>query len=260
MREAALSTRSSNTGQIQDSQYDDGSEHFFVPLSGTGFSRVGGLEKKPASIKSKQLFVSEINNSFVDNTRVSDGMMKYNNNESVDTSSNLDTLNEYDGVVNGGYMSAAASIYADSEGRLSFYDVEETHEQIFSPPFLMDASLSADSFEDLLGMFVGKKACVLFLHCNTRCGKMGGLGKRPKWVTLFADRVDHKHFLSKISYKNYIILVIIYVFSNEMVRRFFVLQIKHFVLFDPFYLFPFEPFFNPFDMLEIEDNPNRSIC
>ncbi|XP_071734961.1 AUGMIN subunit 6 [Rutidosis leptorrhynchoides] len=143
VRESALSTRPSNTGQSQDSQSDDGSEHFFVPLSGTGFSRVGP-EKKPPSLRSKQLFASELNNSLVDN-RVSD-VMKYN--ESLDTSSNLDMVNEYDGV--SGFVSAVASNYADSEGRLSFYDVEETHDQVFSPPFLMDSSLSAETFEDLL--------------------------------------------------------------------------------------------------------------
>ncbi|KAI7741936.1 hypothetical protein M8C21_024315, partial [Ambrosia artemisiifolia] len=122
VREAALSTQASNTSQLEDNQSDDGSEHFFVPLSGTGFSRVGP-EKKPASLR-------------MDN-RVSDGI-KYN-----DT---LDMVNEYDGV--NASMSAAASSYADSEGRLSFYDVEETYDQVFSPPFLMDASLS-ESFEDL---------------------------------------------------------------------------------------------------------------
>ncbi|KAI3775647.1 hypothetical protein L1987_45395 [Smallanthus sonchifolius] len=138
VREAALSTRANNTDQLQDNQSDDGSEHFFVPLPGTGFSRVGP-EKKSASLRSKQLFSSELNSSLVDN-RVSDGI-KYNES--------LDMVNEYDGV--NGFMSAAASNYADSEGRLSFYDVEETHDQVFSPPFLMDASVSAESFEDLLG-------------------------------------------------------------------------------------------------------------
>ncbi|KAI7741932.1 hypothetical protein M8C21_024311, partial [Ambrosia artemisiifolia] len=121
VREAALSTQASNTSQLEDNQSDDGSEHFFVPLSGTGFSRVGP-EKKSASLR-------------MDN-RVSDGI-KYN-----DT---LDMVNEYDGV----NASAAASSYGDSEGRLSFYDMEETYDQVFSPPFLMDASLS-ESFEDLL--------------------------------------------------------------------------------------------------------------
>nr|GEZ12137.1 augmin subunit 6 [Tanacetum cinerariifolium] len=143
VREAALSMRPSNTAQSQDSHSDDGSEHFFVPLTGTGFSRVGP-EKKAASLRSKQLFVPESQTSLVEN-RVSDGF-KYNG--SLDTSSNFDTLNEYDGV--NGFISAAASNYAESEGRLSFYDVEESHEQVFSPSFLMDASLSADSFEDLL--------------------------------------------------------------------------------------------------------------
>ncbi|KAI3793896.1 hypothetical protein L1987_36519 [Smallanthus sonchifolius] len=121
VREAALSTRASSTGQLQDNQSDDGSEHFFVPLSGTGFSRVGP-EKKPASLRSKQ-FVSELTGP-------------------------VEMVIEYDGV--DGYMPAAASSYEDSDGRLSFYDMEETHDQVFSPPFLMDASLSAESFEDLL--------------------------------------------------------------------------------------------------------------
>ncbi|PWA58737.1 hypothetical protein CTI12_AA397980 [Artemisia annua] len=143
VREAALSTLSNNTAQSQDSHSDDGSEHFFVPLSGTGFSRAGP-EKKAASLRSKQLFVPESQTSLVEN-RVSDGF-KYN--ESLDTSSNFDMVNDFDGV--NGFISAAASNYAESEGRLSFYDVEESHEQVFSPPFLMDASLSADSFEDLL--------------------------------------------------------------------------------------------------------------
>ncbi|XP_024980266.1 AUGMIN subunit 6 isoform X2 [Cynara cardunculus var. scolymus] len=70
VREAALSTRSSNTGHLQDSHSDDGSEHFFVPLSGTGFSRVG-QEKKSVPSRSKQLFVPEMNTSLLGN-RVSD--------------------------------------------------------------------------------------------------------------------------------------------------------------------------------------------
>ncbi|GKA59522.1 augmin subunit 6 [Tanacetum coccineum] len=74
VREAVLSTRSSNTAQSQDSH----SEHFFVPLSGTN---------------------------------------------------NFDMLNDYDGV-NGFISAAAASNYAESEGRLSFYDVEESHSQV----------------------------------------------------------------------------------------------------------------------------------
>ncbi|GJS90357.1 copia protein [Tanacetum coccineum] len=62
VREAVLSTRSSNTAQSQDSH----SEHFFVPLSGTGFSRVGP-EKKAASLTSKQLFVPESQACLVEN-------------------------------------------------------------------------------------------------------------------------------------------------------------------------------------------------
>ncbi|KAM0068350.1 putative HAUS augmin-like complex subunit 6 [Helianthus debilis subsp. tardiflorus] len=148
VREAALSTQASNTSQLQDNQSDDGSEHFFVPLSGTGFSWPRP-EKKPLSSRSKQLFASESNSYSVDN-RVSDGT-KY--------TESLDMVNEYDGV--NAFMSAAASSYADSEGRLSFYDVEETHDQVFSPPFLMDASLSAESFEDLLAPLSETEAALM---------------------------------------------------------------------------------------------------
>ncbi|XP_076905165.1 AUGMIN subunit 6-like [Bidens hawaiensis] len=148
VREAALSSHTSDTSQLPDNQSDDGSEHFFVPLSGTGFSRVGP-EKKPPSLRSKQLFASELSSSSVDN-RVSD-VMKYNES--------LDMVNEYDGV--NAFMSAAASSYAESEGRLSFYDVEETHDQVFSPLFLMDESLSADAFEDLLAPLSETEAALM---------------------------------------------------------------------------------------------------
>lgn len=149
VREAALATRSSNTAQSQQDTHsvsDDGSEHFFVPLSGTGFSRVGpGPEKKQhTSTRSKQLFASEANTT----SSSSDGINKYNESHDTFSHSNLDLLNDLDAININGFMSAAASNYAESEGRLSFYDVDETHDQVFSPPFLMEA----DSFEDLLGM------------------------------------------------------------------------------------------------------------
>nr|GEW92104.1 augmin subunit 6 [Tanacetum cinerariifolium] len=60
----------------------------------------------------------------------------------------FDMLKDYDGK--NGFISVVASNYVESKGRLSFYNVEEIHEQVFSPPFLMDASLSIDSFQDLL--------------------------------------------------------------------------------------------------------------
>ncbi|GJT48325.1 augmin subunit 6 [Tanacetum coccineum] len=146
VREAAFSTRSSNTAQSQDSH------------SGTGFSRVG-TEKKAASLRSKQLFVPESQNCLVENC-VSGGF-KYN--ESLNTSRNFDMLlNDYDGV--NGCISATASNYAESEGRLSFYDVEESHEPVFSPPFLMDASLSADSFKDLLAPLSETETAALMEH------------------------------------------------------------------------------------------------
>ncbi|GJX69170.1 augmin subunit 6 [Tanacetum coccineum] len=138
-----------NAGQaVQETGYGSkfGLTRMTEEYRGLCAKRKESTEKKAASLRSKQLFVPESQTCLVEN-RVSGGF-KYS--ESLDTCSNFDMLNDYDGV--NGFLSAAASNYAESEGRLSFYDVEESHEEIFSPPFLMDASLSADSFEDLLGI------------------------------------------------------------------------------------------------------------
>ncbi|GJW74162.1 hypothetical protein Tco_0815361 [Tanacetum coccineum] len=60
----------------------------------------------------------------------------------------FDMLKNYDGVND--FISTAASNYAESGGWLSFNSVEESHGQVFSLLFLTDASLSVDSFQDLL--------------------------------------------------------------------------------------------------------------
>lgn len=67
-----------------------------------------------------------------------------------DILSDLDSLTDYDRV--NGFLSASGSNGAMSDGQGSFYDIEEPHDQVFSPPLLMDTSLLADSYEDLLGM------------------------------------------------------------------------------------------------------------
>lgn len=145
VREAALLMRSSIIESSQDSRSDDSSEHYFVPLTGTGFSRLG-TETKPSSLRSKRLYVSEANSSLSED-RISDSHVGSKYNELPDILSDLASLDDYDRV--SGFLSVAGS-NAVSDGHMSFYDMEEAQDQVFSPPLLMEASQFADSYEDLL--------------------------------------------------------------------------------------------------------------
>ncbi|KAK3001853.1 hypothetical protein RJ639_020258 [Escallonia herrerae] len=137
VREAALSMQSYNTESSQDSRSDDSSEHFFVPLSGTGFSRIG-QENKPHPIRNKCL---------LDN-RAPDGFVRSNYDGLSDISYDVDSLHDF--RVNN-FLSATGS-NAVSNVHRSFFDMEESQDQVFAPPLLMDISLLGDSYEDLLGM------------------------------------------------------------------------------------------------------------
>ncbi|KAG9141980.1 hypothetical protein Leryth_009333 [Lithospermum erythrorhizon] len=121
VREVALSSESYNLESSQDSRSEDSSEHYFVPLSGTGSSRLV-QDHKPSALKNKQL--------------------------STDLLNDLEALDDYDGK--NGFPSVAGSTSSMSDARRSFYDIEEIHDQVFSPPLLMDSSALADSYEDLL--------------------------------------------------------------------------------------------------------------
>lgn len=98
-----------DSSRDSQSQSDDGSEHFFVPLSST---RISPLRTEKKAV-----------------TRMRD----------------LDSLNEFDRI--NGYFSAVSSNFG-------CYDIGEAQEQVFSPPLLMDTSLLADAYEDLLGMLI----------------------------------------------------------------------------------------------------------
>ncbi|KAL0014484.1 hypothetical protein SO802_001553 [Lithocarpus litseifolius] len=146
VREAALSMQSCNPGTLRDGHSDESSEHFFVPLSTTGFSRLSPENKVP-SLRSKRLFVSQSDNSLLENC-APDGSVRSKFDEFSDMLNDLDSFHEYDSV--NGFLSANSSNGAASDAQRSFYDFEESQEQVFSPPLLMDTSLLADSYEDLL--------------------------------------------------------------------------------------------------------------
>lgn len=145
VREAALSMQTCNVESSRDSHSDDSSEHFFVPLSGTGFSRLGP-ENKAVSVRNKHLFLPQADASLLEN-HVPEDLVGRKFAELPNMLNDLDSLHEY-GHVNG-FLSAASPIYAATDAQRPFYDIEETQD-IFSPPLLMDSSLLADSYEDLL--------------------------------------------------------------------------------------------------------------
>ncbi|MBA0856880.1 hypothetical protein Goshw_004344 [Gossypium schwendimanii] len=148
VRQAALSTPSCNLESSRDSQSNESSEHFFVPVSTTNFSR-GGPENKVSLIKTERLFSTQTDNSLLDSHASNGQIGSHNYNDLPQTLNNLDSLNDYDQV--NGFLSAAASSSATSDGQ-SFFDMDDAQDQVFSPPLLMDMSLLADTYEDLLGM------------------------------------------------------------------------------------------------------------
>lgn len=146
VREAALSSQSYYPESSQDSHSDDSSEHYFIPVSGVGLSHFGN---KSNLLRSKKLPTPETDSSFCGNHAPhshvgikSEGLPHLLN----------DSLDDYDGI--DGFLSTMGSNSSVSDACRSFYDMEEADDQVFSPPLLMDMSLLADSYEDLLGMLI----------------------------------------------------------------------------------------------------------
>ncbi|KAK6913021.1 HAUS augmin-like complex subunit 6, N-terminal, partial [Dillenia turbinata] len=146
VREAALQCY--NLEYSRDSQSVDSSEHFFVPLSTTGFSRIHP-ENKMNQIRSKRLFGSQMDSSLPDNTSPDDYTGKYD--DLPDMLSDLESIHGYDHL--NGFLSVAGTNSTTSDGQRSFYDIEDGPDQVLSPVLLMDTSLLADTYEDLLGSF-----------------------------------------------------------------------------------------------------------
>lgn len=97
------------------------------------------------------MFASQTDSSLLE-SRASDGHVESKYGELADVLSGLDLLNDYDQV--NGFLSVDGSNGFSFDARRSLYDIDETQDQVFSPPLLMDSSLLADSYEDLLGMLL----------------------------------------------------------------------------------------------------------
>ncbi|KAL1824672.1 hypothetical protein ACET3Z_011450 [Daucus carota] len=152
VREAALSMQACKTESSQDSHSDDGSESFFLPLSGKGFSRFGA-ENKSAAVKSKKM-ASHADTDFLE-TRATDS--QYGNyNADLDMLNDFDLLHDYNHIDD--FLSASASNeVSDAQG--SMFDLDEA--QVFSPPLLMETSMLSDSYEDLLAPLSDTEAALM---------------------------------------------------------------------------------------------------
>ncbi|KAL6518758.1 AUGMIN subunit 6 [Orobanche hederae] len=144
VREAALSSQSCNSGSSQDS-HSNKPEHFFVPLSGMGFSR-HGQDKKHNFLRSRQLLTPQTDSSLLQ-TRAKDSDVG-SKRAVTDMLNESDSLNEFDSV--NGYLPSIGSNLSFSDAHRSFYGMDDAQDQVFSPPLLMDAALLGDSYEDLL--------------------------------------------------------------------------------------------------------------
>ena len=189
VREAALSLRSCNSESSRDSQSDGSSEHFFVPLSETGFSNLDA-DKRGASVRSKRLFVSQMDDSLHE-SHASGGHGESKFDEFPDMLNDLERLSVSDYNNVNGFLSYTGS-NSTSDAQRSFFDFEDSQDQVFSPPLLMDSSLLTDPFEDLLGMSTlfwfllpDFFKCFAYLKYSTEQEKnLGGegVGGRGGWV------------------------------------------------------------------------------
>lgn len=148
VREAALSSQSYYPESSQDSRSDDSSEHYFIPVPGVGFSHLGN---KSNLLRSKKLLGPEPDSSFLGN-HAQHSHVGIKSEGLPGLFNDLQSLDDYDGI--DGFLLTMGSNSSVSDACRSFYDMEEAEDQVFSPPLLMDMSLLADSYEDLLGMLV----------------------------------------------------------------------------------------------------------
>ncbi|THU46620.1 hypothetical protein C4D60_Mb09t06840 [Musa balbisiana] len=140
VREAALSRPLRNSELLKERSKDDGSEHFFIPLS-TG---VPLKEVDAVAIQRKQQLVlspPENNNHNISKFFFSDSEGQL---DSVQTLS----INSYglDGHTNQTGLIQPATV----NSKRVYPDIDDALDQVFSPPLLMESSFFQDTYEDLL--------------------------------------------------------------------------------------------------------------
>ncbi|XP_062223423.1 AUGMIN subunit 6-like isoform X2 [Phragmites australis] len=136
VREAALSKPLRNTERPQDKNSDDGSEHFFIPLS-TGASRKemdAVANRRKQSLSSPQMKFP---------TSTSD--LYYNTDRPINTRPVLlSELNGHDPSSGLNFLDPVSGLAHQS------FITDDALDQVFSPPLLLESSLFHDTDEDLL--------------------------------------------------------------------------------------------------------------
>ena len=139
-----------NTEWSEDKSSDDGSEHFFMPLS-TGVTR---KEVSAGANRRKQrLFSSPQQTRVSKNTTQQSSNLDSQLSLVSNVSNDLNGLAEYDNQVNG-FQTDIALNFTGSTAQSMFPGIDESMDQVFSPPLLMDTSFFPDAYEDLLGMLI----------------------------------------------------------------------------------------------------------
>ncbi|XP_057437451.1 AUGMIN subunit 6-like isoform X2 [Lotus japonicus] len=146
VREAALSSMCYNSKLSHDSHSDGSSEHFFATIPDTGFSHLDA-ETRVSSLMSKRLFVSQMDDSLLEESHTCDGHGEIKFDEFPNMLNGPESVSDYDHV--DGFLSSSGS-NATSDAQQSSLEFDDAQDQVFSPPLLIDTSLSVESFEDLL--------------------------------------------------------------------------------------------------------------
>uniref|UniRef100_A0A8R7UFQ2 HAUS augmin-like complex subunit 6 N-terminal domain-containing protein n=1 Tax=Triticum urartu TaxID=4572 RepID=A0A8R7UFQ2_TRIUA len=136
VREAALSKPLSNMESPQDKSSDDGSEHFFIPLS-TGAARkdVGAVANRRKQKIGPSSSQSKLPKSTSD--------LYFNPDSPMHTTPAVSSkLNGHDDP------SSAANFFYPVSGQSFMTD--DALDQVFPPPLLLESSLFPDAYEDLL--------------------------------------------------------------------------------------------------------------
>ncbi|XP_065010597.1 AUGMIN subunit 6-like isoform X1 [Musa acuminata AAA Group] len=143
VREAALSSSSSNSELLQERSSDDGSEHFFIPLSTTDAASQKEIDYVP-NWRNQQLVFSSPRE-----VQAPMNMTDLSCNANSQQSFIPDMLNKLNGLKENKNL---ARLFQPSTEKIqrTHPEVNDTLDQVFSPPLLLESSFFQDAYEDLL--------------------------------------------------------------------------------------------------------------
>ncbi|CAL9118988.1 unnamed protein product [Musa textilis] len=142
VREAALSSSSCNSELLQERSSDDGSEHFFIPLS-TDAASQKEIDNVP-NWRNQQLVFSS-----PPEVQAPMNMTDLSCNANSQQSFIPDMLNKLNGLKE--HKNQARLLQPSTENiRKTHPEANNTLDQVFSPPLLLESSFFQDAYEDLL--------------------------------------------------------------------------------------------------------------